>query len=1098
MYAELHCHSNFSFLAGGSHPETLAERAAALGIDALALTDCHGVYGAIRFQQAAKAAGIKAIIGAEVTLQDGAQVVLLVRDPAGYRNLSRLLTHALMTSPRGAPRASEADLWTHAEGLLLLAGRSSPVQRALRIDDASSAARWFERAREAFGPRHVFLEGHRHLREGDDTRFAQLRAFAKAHDFPAVVSNDVRYATAADRLLYDVLSCVREHTNLDAAGPILEANAERRLKGPAEMKTLFKDAPDWVQRTLEVAQLCAFDMEQLQYRLPAFDSGGEDHVQLLRRVVYEGAVVRYGDPLSQRVRTQLEYELDVITRLEFAGYFLIVWDVVRFCRERGILCQGRGSAANSAVCYCLGITAIDPIGMELLFERFLSTGRAEPPDIDMDIAHNYREEVIQYVYNKYGREHAGMVCEVITYQRRSAARDIGKALGLSLDQVDRIAKHMTAVHPYEKVIYGKEMRNPSDLPYADAPPPPPSPARGEGDKYPPHSGGQPRHQSPPSSRGGTGTGAGSLPRSGGGLGWGSHDWGVDLDSPQIRLLIELVERVWGFPRHLSIHVGGMVVSADPLSHVVPVEPASMKDRSVIQWDKDDAAAAGLIKIDLLGLGMLTLLQEGFQLIERNHGKRIELHQLEYSDPAVFDLLCKADTVGVFQVESRAQMNTLPRLKPRCFYDLVVEVALIRPGPIQGEMVHPYLRRREGKEAITYPHPDLIPILQRTLGIPLFQEQGMRVAVVAAGFSAAEADELRRAMGHKRSRARMQVLLHKLIRGMERNGYASDIAERIVKQLTAFADYGFPESHAAGFAILVYASAWMKHHYPAEFYTALLNAQPMGFYSPATIVGDAQRRGISVKSADVCRSEYDTTAEDGGLRLGLRTIRGLGDAYRESITAILARRPFAGLESALETFGELPMNLRRNLITAGAFDGFGVGRREVRWAFERQSRGRAGPLDVAPAEGAAPLHTLTQVEEMQADYKMTGLSVRHQPLAFYRGYLRQRGCKTAKQLLEIPNGASLRIGGLVICRQRPGTAKGMLFLTLEDETGLANIVVFPHMMEKYRKLFVHTPLIIVTGKLERENNVTNIIANAVEAMPTLDRGGQMSFASRDFR
>lgn len=1059
MYAELHCHSNFTFLASGSHPEALAERAAALGLDALALTDRHGLYGAVRFHAAARAAGLKAIYGAEVTLAGGERVVLLARDGAGYANLSSLLTEALMTSPRGEPRLKEDRLLASPAGLVLLAGPESPAARALDAGDAERAAAWMHRAREAFGPRHVYLEGRRHLRAGDAARFARLRDFAATHGFAGVAANDVRYATAADRVVYDVLSCVREHTTLDDAGHLLECNAERRLKGPDEMLRMFADAPDWVRRTLDVAQLCSFDLEQLRYKLPAFDTGGEAPEAMLRRLVYEGAAERYGAEPGERVRRQLEHELGVIARLDFAGYFLIVWDVVRYCRAQGILCQGRGSAANSAVCYCLGITAIDPIGMDLLFERFLSAGRAEPPDIDMDIAHDYREGVIQYVYEKYGRDHAGMVCEVISYQRRSAVRDLGKALGLSLDQVDRIAKHVSAVHPFEKASFDGGLLGGAGVKNAVS-------ADDARERL-------------------------------------REAWGVDPESPQVKMLVDLANRIHGFPRHLSIHVGGMVVAAEPLHRMVPVEPAAMAGRSVIQWDKDDAGAAGLVKIDLLGLGMLTLLQDGFKLIEARHGKRIALHQLDYKDPAVYDRLCQADTVGVFQVESRAQMNCLPRLKPRCFYDLVVEVALIRPGPIQGEMVHPYLRRREGKEAVTYPHPDLVPILERTLGVPLFQEQGMRVAVVAAGFTPAEADELRRAMGHKRSRPRMQALLQKLIRGMERNGYGSDIAERIVKQLTAFADYGFPESHAAGFAILVYASAWMKLYYPAEFYVSLLNAQPMGFYSPATIVNDAKRHGLDVRAVDLRTSGFDAGVEgDDAFRVGLRSVRGFGETYREPVTAILARRPFADLAGALAAVAELPLNLRRNLVDAGAFDGY-ADRRAVRWAFERHARGNAGPLAPAAPEQSHAFTPLTQVEEMQADYKLTGLSTKYQPAAFYRRRLRQRGCVTAADLTRVAPGAWVQIGGLVICRQRPTTAKGMLFITLEDETGLANVVVFPHMLDRHRELFVHTPLIIVTGKLERENDVTNIIAQKVEVMPALSRaeqptgGGQMSFHSRDF-
>jgi error-prone DNA polymerase len=1067
-YAELQCRSNFSFLGGGTDPEGLVDRGVELGLSALALTDRNGLYGVVRFHQAAKQRGLKAIIGADITLAGGGEITLLVRDAAGYANLSTLLTETLMRSPRKFPATDAAAIRRHAGGLLLLAGAESPPQQALERGAEMEALLWLTEMSTAFGGAHVFLSAQRHLRAGQEARFARLHQFARRHVLPGVATNDVRYATRADRLLYDVQACIREGTTLNDAGPLLEPNAERRLKSAPEMRKLFADAPEWVAQSQAIADLCMFSMDDLHYRLPGFPTGAETAQSMLRRLTEAGALRRYGDCPSPRVRAQLEHELAIIGKLDLAGYFLIVHDIVRFCEDRGILCQGRGSAANSAVCYCLGITAVDPIGLNLLFERFLSPDRSEAPDIDIDIAHNYREAVLQYVYMRYGREHAAMVCEVITYRRRSAIRDTGKALGFSLEQVNTLSKRIESLSATLEQAKEAPAKQPSANQFGSA--------------------------NAASTRSSNRTND---------LG----DLGVEIDSPQMRKLLWISERMAGYPRHLSIHVGGMVVSADPLSRIVPVEPAAMENRSVIQWDKDDAAALGLVKIDLLGLGILTLLQEGFDLIEKHHGRRYALHELDYTDPLVYDLLCRADAVGVFQVESRAQMNTLPRLRPRCFYDLAVQVALIRPGPIQGEMVHPYLRRREGSEPVDYPHPDLIPILERTLGIPLFQEQGMRLAITAAGFSAGEADQLRKAMGHKRSRERMQGLLEKLVGGMQKNGYSADVSERIVNQLTAFADYGFPESHAASFALLVFASAWMKTHYPDAFYTALLNAQPMGFYSPSTIINDATRRGITVLPIDIQASGYACSLEalpnfpdpaGNAVRMGLRYVRGVGSAHEEALERVIARRPFRDARHALESIQELPINLQRNLIQAGTLESLGINRREARWQLEKLGHGSAGPLAPAREEYSIGLPAMDTVAELQADYGMTGFSVRHQPMTVYRSYLRQRGVKRACDLVTLPPESILETAGVVICRQRPGTARGMLFITLEDETGLSNLVIFPQILDRFRAALLYQPIILVRGKLERAHQVTNLIVQHAEALRGVSAGEQLPLPSRDFR
>ena len=1063
-YVELHARSNFSFLGGGSHPEQLVHTAYALGLGGLALTDCNGFHGAVRFHQAAQQLGFPALIGTDVELDDGGTLTLLVRSPRGYARLSTLLTQAFFAGDRTRPKVSTADLLSDARGLVVLAGSASPVAALLNADQEVAAQEWMARAQSAAGTEQVFLEANRHLRPGEDRWLGRLDRFATRQGVPVVAANNVRYATTEDRILYDVLSCVREHTTLEQAGFVLEPNAERRLKSTQEMLALFPHHPHWVHGTAEVMAQCSFRMSDLEYHLPCFPTEGETPAAMLRRLSWEGAARRYGT-LSERVVAQLEHELQLIDRLDLSGYFLIVWDIVRFCREQGTLCQGRGSAANSVVCYCLGITAVDPIGLDLLFERFLSPDRSEAPDIDLDIAHLYREEVIQYVYEKYGREHAAMVCEVISYKGRSAVRDVGKAIGLSLAQVDRIAKQIDSWVP--------------------------SPLTGEG-----QDGGDRRLSACVGIHPLPGAGASGFPPQGGRE--LPAEWGVDSSSRQIQLLLALVQRIRGFPRHLSIHVGGMVISKAPLSTIVPVEPAAMPKRSIIQWDKDDAESAGFVKIDLLGLGMLTLLQRGFQLIRDVYGKRFELHELDYEDPAVYEMLCQADTVGVFQVESRAQMSCLPRLKPRTFYDLVVEVALIRPGPIQGEMVHPYLRRREGSEPVTFPHPQLIPILGRTLGIPLFQEQGMRVAITAAGFTAGEADQLRKAMGHKRSHERMQTLLDKLTRGMVDNGYSAEVAERIIHQLMAFADYGFPESHAASFALLVYASAWMKVHYPLAFYTALLNAQPMGFYSPATIIEDAKRHRVEIRPIDIQQSDYDCTVEDQSIRLGLRYVRGMGKAGEKKVRQVLSSRPFQDVDHAFHALRTLPVNLQRNLVTAGAFESFGLDRRAARWSFEKQARADDGPLIRHATEVPVNLPPMHRIEEMQADYTSTGVSIKDHPLTFYRSWLDARGCKRACDFRQARPGSTLEMGGLVICRQRPGTARGMLFITLEDETGMANLVIFPNVLAQFRTILRYKSLILVRGKLERAHDVSNLIVFDAHVLQPLEQLKQLTFFSRDFR
>jgi error-prone DNA polymerase len=968
-------------------------------------------------------------------------------DQAGYRNLSRLVTLA-RSGDRGAAALSWEQLADHAAGLFCLSGcRFGEVPRHLaRGDEAAARARlgWLA---ELF-PGRLAVECWDHLLAEESALLPGLMALAGSLDLPWVVTNDVHYATPRGRLAHDVLTCLRHRTTLDQAGTILRPNGEWYLKRPDRVAHHWRHYPEGVAATREIAERCAFRMGQLTPSLPAFPTPpGVSPDEYLASLVAAGARQRYGSRLTARHRQQIRHELDVIRRLGLAGYFLIVWDIVREANRLGVLAQGRGSAANSAVCYCLGITAVDPIGMELLFERFLSEDRREAPDIDVDFAHRDREQVIQYVYRRYGRDHAAMVCEAITWRGRSAVRDAARVLGFSVQQAERLADE------------------------AD--------------------------------RDGARETANKL------LAGGAAAADLDPSDLRVRLLAEVVKYLHQLPRHRSIHVGGFVLSSSPLAEVAPIEPAAMADRTVIQWDKDDLGPVRLVKIDLLGLGMLTLLQDAIALVRRKRGVAIDLARLPMDDSRVYDMICRADTVGVFQIESRAQMNTLPRLAPRKFYDLVVEVALIRPGPIQGEMVHPYLRRRAGEEPVTYPHPSLEPILERTLGVPLFQEQGMQVAIAAAGFTPGEADELRRAMGHKRSHERMAKICRRLLEGMARNGIAPDTARRIFNQISAFADYGFPESHAASFALLVYASAYLKLFFPVEFTCALLNAQPMGFYAPGTIIEDAKRHGVKVLGPDVTRSGWDCSVETVSseqtrserepslaLRIGLRYVKGLGEKARERLEPLLAGVRPGSLEEWVQRSG-LKLAQLRSLAEAGAFDALWPGRRSALWEILKHARGPAGPLaPVAPDARAAPLSEPTPLELTEADYRVTGLSPAGHPLRHLRGALRRQGVTSAAELARRQDGQWVTVAGVVICRQRPGTAKGFCFLTLEDETGLINVVVTPRLFEANRRVVVRSPLLLAGGVLQEEQGVLNVRGRVFEALDPA--AGAAHVTSHDFR
>ncbi|MCC6640064.1 MAG: error-prone DNA polymerase [Deltaproteobacteria bacterium] len=1026
-YVELRCRSAFSFLEGASNPEDLALCAAELGYDALALADRDGLYGAPRFYRAACAAGLRAIVGADLGLAGGGRLLLLAESQAGYRNLSRLVTLARRDAPRGAPAAAWPALEEHAGGLVgLLRG------------DASLDSSLLSRAHGILGSR-LWIDVSRHLDRSAETAARRAVALAEAARVPIVATNDARCARPADRRLLDAFTCLRHGTSLDRAGRALLPNAERCLHAPREMAERFSDRPAWLRATREIADRCAFTMHDLGYSFPTFPTpAGETQISWLRRETFAGAALRYGMPLSRRVRAQIEHELAVIEKLGLAGYFLIVHDIVCFAQREGILVQGRGSAANSAVCYALGITAIDPVGMELLFERFLSEERGEWPDIDLDLpSGEERERVIQYVLARYGPHGAAMTANVITYRTKLAVREMGKVLGLAPDAIDRLAKLLGS--------FELDLRPPPDGP-GPAPHVAPSPERAqERDAL--------------------------LRRA-----------GVDPQAPRIATLLALVERARGLPRHLGQHSGGVVIAAGRLDEVVPIEPAAMPGRRVVQWDKDDCADLGIIKIDLLGLGMLSVLERTLPLVRDHEGIELDLAKLPQDDPATYAMIQRADTMGVFQIESRAQMATLPRMKPERFYDLVVEVAIIRPGPIVGRMVHPYLARRAGREPVTVPHPSLAPILARTLGVPLFQEQLLRIAMTVAGFTGGEAEELRRAMGMKRSAARMAAIERKLRDGMRERGIEGEAQEEIVRGITSFALYGFPESHAASFALLAYASAYLKAHHPAAFLAGLLNAWPMGFYSPASLVKDAQRHGVEVRPIDVARSAWECTLEAASaghapaVRIGLRFVSGLREEAGRTLEAERTRASFASAADLARRVA-----LRRAELDALAALGALASletpaptRRAALWQVAALERDAASLFaGTTPETGPSPLGEMTPLEETLADYRESGITTGPQILAHLRPRLAARGVVTAEALCRIPNGRSVRLAGHVIVRQRPVAAKGFCFLTLEDETGTANAVLTPDALRRFRATLQTSPLVEIEGPLQNLEGVIHL-------------------------
>jgi error-prone DNA polymerase len=973
---------------------------------------------------------VRLVVGAEVTIDDGTIVVLLAEDREGYANVCRLLTLGRRRSEKGESAVRWDEVAAHATGVHVLWGGD----RSLLVRGGDAACdRAARLLREAFGDRlHALVARHRRAEE--PRQEARLRRRAARHEIPLVAAIEILYHDAARRDLQDVLTCIRHGVTLATAGRLTKPNAEHALLSREAFAALFEDEPALVARTLEIAERCRFSLADLRYRYPSERlPDGTTTAGWLRQLTFEGARWRYGRNLPADVVAQLEKELALVEELDYGGYFLTMWEIVRFCNQHEIYCQGRGSAANSAVCYCLGITAVDPVRMGLLFERFLSRERAEPPDIDLDIEHDRREEVIQHVYQRYGRTHAAMVANVIRYRPRSAVRDVGKALGLPETALDRIAKTLS------------------------------------------HCGEVP---------------AATL-----------ADVGLAAGGDAHRHLLRLSSEILNVPRHLSIHPGGFLLGHEPVSDIVPIENATMPDRTVIQWNKDDLEDLGLFKIDLLGLGALTQLHLGFDLIDRHHGERFSMATIPRDDPETFEAIRRADTVGVFQIESRAQMAMLPRLKPRTYYDLVIEVSIVRPGPITGDMVHPYLRRRAGEEPVVYPHPSLEPVLAKTLGVPLFQEQVIRLAMVAADYTPGEADQLRRDMAAWRQAGRIEKHRERLLSRMIAKGIEPAFAERVFEQIKGFGEYGFPESHAASFALIAYAAAWMKRHYPAAFACALLNAWPMGFYSPATIVDDAKRHGVLVREIDVAVSECPCTLEPApesphafAIRMGLRYVSGLSARDGRRVVAERDRAAFRSIED-LARRTRLDDGALARLAEAGAFGSLDPDRRAALWTSRGLSRDLRPPLPLGLAEETPAFDSLDALETITWDYEATGLSPRAHPLAPLREDLAAQGLPDSSQVCAMEDGARVRYAGLVICRQRPGTASGVVFMTMEDERGFVNVVVWSRVFEENATLVQTAKFLGVTGRLQVEDGVVHLVADTF--WPPRVKRSPAPTASRDF-
>jgi error-prone DNA polymerase len=1026
-YVELHCRSAFSFLRGASHPEHLAERAAELELPAVALCDRDGLYGAPRFFQRAREVGVRPLVGAELTLEDGTILPVLAQSRAGYENLCRLLTRGHLRNEKGHCSIMWRELPAFAGGLLALAGSENAARKSLA----------------ALGRDNVFVEVQRHRVRGEEKGVRMLVELAGRLRLPLLATNGVLYATENERPILDVFHCLRNHTHLDAAGRLLEPNGERYLKTAQQMRELFRDLPAAVDNTARLAARLEFSLEDLGYEFPSFPvPAGHSTDSFLREQAFAGACRRYAGAVPAKVRGQLEAELALIAKLKVGGYFLIVWDIVNFCRTEHIMAQGRGSAANSTVCFCLGITAVDPLKFHTLFERFLTEGRKNSwPDIDIDLpSGERRERVIQEIYRRYGEHGAAMTANVITYRGRSAAREAGKALNLSRDILDRFSN-----------LYAS-----GDFPHTLD------------------------------------------------LGAQMEQAGLPKGHPRAAVFAALCGALHGLPRHLGQHSGGMIICQGKLDRIMPLERAAMPNRVVAQWDKDDCEDLGIIKVDFLGLGMMSVLQDAVELCRRTN-RSVDLAQLPEDDPATFAMAQSADTVGVFQIESRAQMATLPRMKPKCFYDLVIEVAIIRPGPIQGHLMHPYLARRAGREKIEYYHAALVPILERTLGVPLFQEQMLQMAMVMADFSGAEAEELRRALSFHRSQERLARVEAKLRAAMARKGHGQKVIDAVCQTVGSFALYGFPESHAISFAHLAYASAYLKAHRAPEFFASLLNNQPMGFYSSATLIQDGQRHGVKFRAVDVQQSDWDCTLEaDGAVRLGLCVVKILSRGGAGKILEARRWAPFASLDDFKRRV-PLDKDELRTLAEIGALNGFAQHRRQALWEVEVAVRrddlfAEGGAPAAAPPVGppgvpanTSPLAPMNYPERIRADFGGMHLTTGKHPMALLRPRL--KNIWRAKDLPQGKNGIRIRIAGNVICRQRPGTAKGFVFLSLEDETGVTNAIVAPPMFEANRLLITEESFLVIEGRLQRVENVVHV---QVEKIERLEHGSLAAPAAYDFR
>ena len=1031
-YVELGVTTPFSFLRGASDSIELVLAALELGMDSIGIADRNTLAGVVRMHSACKGAGLKPLIGCRLDLTDASSLLAYPIDRDGYGRLSRLLSLGKMRAKKGECELSLDDVAEHREGIAFIAWTS---------DDLDTFEAELPRLREALPSlRHVAASW---LYRGDDAaRIERLDRIARANGCTILATNDVHYHAPEKRPLQDVMTCIREKTTIAKAGFLLNPNAERHLKSPQEMARLFARWPHAISATREFADVLHFSLDELRYEYPKETvPDGRSPQQHLEQLTWAGAKERWSERIPYKVLTQLNHELGLIGKLDFARYFLTVHDIVAFARglDPPILCQGRGSAANSAVCYCLGITAVDPATSDLLFERFISEERREPPDIDVDFEHERREEVIQHIYSKYGRDRAGIAATVIHYRPKSAIREVGKVMGLSEDVCGALVS----------TIWGHMEGEMAEARAKDA--------------------------------------------------------GLDLSDPHLKRTVRLAEQLIGMPRHLSQHVGGFILTERPLTETVPVGNGAMDDRTFIEWDKDDIDELGILKIDVLALGMLTCIRKCFDLIEQHHGERWELGTVPAEEPQVYDMLCRGDSLGVFQVESRAQMNMLPRLKPRCFYDLVIEVAIVRPGPIQGDMVHPYLKRRSGKEPVTFPCPgqehgppdELERILGRTLGVPIFQEQAMKVAIDAAKFSAAEANQLRKAMATFRSKGNIELLQEKMVGRMVERGYDPAFAQRCFDQIKGFGEYGFPESHAASFAHLVYVSSWLRWKYPAAFAAALLNSQPMGFYAPAQIVRDAKEHGVEVRAVDVNASEWDCTLERGALRLGLRQVDGL---HREAAERVAAARPYASVEE-LRSRGAVPVHAIQRLAAADAFRSMGLDRRAALWDSRALKPTPDLPLFAAAADARdegtesarAQLPAMPLAEHVISDYQTVRLSLKAHPMHFLRGHYEAQGFVTAEQLKSLKDDKRLAIAGVVLIRQRPGTSKGVVFITIEDETGVANLVVWPDAFERQRRIVMGARLMAVRGMVQRdeESGVIHVVAGRLE-----DHTGMLSRLSDD--